>query len=60
MEYEKNTVELQASLMILLDDLKTKSDFFFFRTQKARQKNSDARKLVCAALVGFKNFDSDH
>lgn len=31
-----------------------------FITDKARQRNSDARKLVCAALVGFNNFDNDH
>ena len=46
--------------MKLLDDLKTKNDFSFFRTEKARQRNSNIRKLVDAALHGFRNFESDY
>ena len=45
--------------MKLLDGLTTKNDFSFFRTDKARQKNSNARRLVGAALTGFRNF-KDH
>ena len=56
----QNSQELQASLTLLLDDIQNPNDVHYFKQEEARQKRSDARKLVESAFSGFKNFENKH
>jgi hypothetical protein len=44
--YSQNDLELSSSLSELLDDLRKTSDYLYFRTEHAREKNSFASRLV--------------
>ena len=55
--YSQNDVELQTQLTVLCDFLHRTSDFKYFATKEARNRNSDARRLVESGSSNFKVFE---